>query len=169
METTIKTLNPESVRPPVASVGILGWMRKNLFNSVFNSILTILTVYLLWRIVPPFIQWAFVDSSWYTTSEQCRAGDGACWSIITRNIRFILFGFFPYDQHWRPLVAMLILFTLLGFSRNRKHWKKHLGYAWIAGLLAMGLLMKGGVFGLHPLKAPSGEGFLSRCFWLFSA
>jgi general L-amino acid transport system permease protein len=153
METTIKTLNPESVRPPVASVGILGWMRKNLFNSVFNSILTILTVYLLWRIVPPFIQWAFVDSSWYTTSEQCRAGDGACWSIITRNIRFILFGFFPYDQHWRPLVAMLILFTLLGFSRNRKHWTKHLGYAWIAGLLAMGLLMKGGVFGLLSVES----------------
>lgn len=153
MEPIAKTLSSESVRPPVVSVGVLGWLSKNLFNSVFNSLLTILTLYLLWRTVPPFVQWAFVDSLWYSTSEQCRAGEGACWSMITRNIRFILFGFFPYDQHWRPLVAMLILFTLLGLSRNRKNWKKPLGYAWLGGLFTMGLLMKGGVFGLQSVES----------------
>ena len=141
------------IKPPVASVGVLGWIRKNLFNSVFNSILTILTLYLLWKVVPPFIRWAFLDSFWYATSEQCRTGSGACWAIITKNIRFILFGFYPYDQHWRPLLAMLILFTLLGLSRNRRNWKKPFGYAWIAGLFAMGLLMKGGVFGLKSVES----------------
>jgi general L-amino acid transport system permease protein len=153
MTTNTNTLSPESVRPPVASVGVLGWLRKNLFNSVFNSLLTILTLYLLWKTLPPFVQWAFVDSLWYSTSEQCKAGEGACWSMITRNIRFILFGFFPYDQHWRPLAAMVILFALLGFSRNRKYWKKALGYAWIGGLFTMGLLMKGGVFGLQSVES----------------
>ena len=47
----------EVLKPPVASVGVLGWMRKNLFNSIFNSILTLLTIYLLWEIVPPFVKW----------------------------------------------------------------------------------------------------------------
>ncbi|MBN2032663.1 MAG: amino acid ABC transporter permease [Deltaproteobacteria bacterium] len=153
METFSNAPNSVTLKPPVASIGPIGWARKNLFNSLFNSILTILTLYLIWKVLPPFIRWAFVDSLWYAASEQCKAGDGACWSIITRNIRFILFGFYPYDLHWRPLCAMLILFTLLGFSRNRKNWNKHLAYAWIAGLLAMGLLMKGGVFGLKSVES----------------
>ena len=37
---------PEIVKPPVTSVGVIGWVRANLFNNIFNSILT-LVVYLL--------------------------------------------------------------------------------------------------------------------------
>jgi general L-amino acid transport system permease protein len=153
MKTLSKTMDADHIRPPVASVGVLGWMRKNLFNSIFNSILTILTIYLLWNVVPPFIQWAFVDGLWFASSEACRAGEGACWSVVTKNIRFILFGFYPYDQHWRPLVSMFILFALLASSRNRKYWKKQLGYAWITGLFSMGLLMKGGILGLESVES----------------
>jgi general L-amino acid transport system permease protein len=153
MQPGLKSEIHAVVKPPVASVGILGWARKNLFNSPFNSILTVLTIYLLWKIAPPFVQWAFLDSTWYGTSAECRAREGACWAMLSGNIRFILFGFFPYDQHWRPLVAMLILFALLGLSRNRKNWKRPLGYAWIAGLFTMGLLMKGGIFGLQSVES----------------
>jgi general L-amino acid transport system permease protein len=153
MKTLSKTMDADHIRPPVASVGVLGWMRNNLFNSIFNSILTILTIYLLWNVVPPFIQWAFVDGLWFASSEACRAGEGACWSVVTKNIRFILFGFYPYDQHWRPLVSMFILFALLASSRNRKYWKKQLGYAWITGLFSMGLLMKGGILGLESVES----------------
>jgi general L-amino acid transport system permease protein len=83
----------------------------------------------------------------------CRDASGACWSIITSNFRFILFGFYPYDLQWRPLLAMMILFVLLFFSQNRKHWKKPLAYAWIAGLFIMGLLLRGGIFGLDPVES----------------
>jgi general L-amino acid transport system permease protein len=69
------------------------------------------------------------------------------------NYRFILFGFYPYEQHWRPFLAMMILFGLLFYSRNRNHWKKPLAYAWIIGLFTMGLLMKGGIFGLSSVES----------------
>ena len=69
METLSKTIGAEEIKPPVTSVGAIGWMRANLFNSVFNSILTLLTLYFLWKVVPPFIQWAFVDSLWFSSSE----------------------------------------------------------------------------------------------------
>ena len=59
-------------------------------------------LFFLFKIIPPFVQWAFIDSFWFSTAEQCRAGDGACWSIIPANIRFIIFGFYPYELHWRP-------------------------------------------------------------------
>jgi general L-amino acid transport system permease protein len=72
---------------------------------------------------------------------------------VTTNLRFIIFGFFPREAQWRPLLAMLILFGLLYCSQNRNYWKKSLGYAWIAGLFTMGLLMKGGIFGLAPVES----------------
>jgi general L-amino acid transport system permease protein len=65
----------------------------------------------------------------------------------------MLFGFYPYDQQWRPLAAMLILFGLLLYSRNRDHWKKPLAYGWILGLFFMALLMKGGILGLKPVES----------------
>ena len=148
----IKHEPAEVLKPPVTHVGVIGWARSNLFNGYFNSILTLVTLYLLWKTIPPFIQWAFIDSVWTTTGKACRNVEGACWSIIYTNIRFIIFGFFPYDLQWRPLLAMLILFGLLFYSRNRKHWTKYLGYGWIVGLVLMGLLMKGGILGLTPVE-----------------
>jgi len=143
----------EEMKPPVISVGAVGWIRGNLFNGVFNSILTILALYLLWATVPPLLRWAFLDSVWHTTGAACRDAGGACWSVITQNIRFIIFGFFPQDLQWRPLVAMVILVGLLGYSQDRKHWKRHLAYGWIIGLFVMGALMRGGIFGLAPVES----------------
>jgi general L-amino acid transport system permease protein len=152
MEAYVQKKSVEELKPPVTSVGVIGWVRSNLFKGWFNSLLTIITIYCLWLIVPPLIRWAFIDSLWISTGAECQQSDGACWSIIPANIRFIIFGFFPYDQHWRPLVAMVLLVGLLFYSRNRDHWKKPLAYAWILGLFLMGLLMKGGLFGLSSVE-----------------
>jgi general L-amino acid transport system permease protein len=152
MEAFVQDKPVEDLKPPVTSVGVIGWARNNLFKGWFNSLLTIITVYCLWVIVPPLIRWAFIDSLWFSTGAECQQTDGACWSIIPANIRFITFGFYPYDQQWRPLVAMAMLVGLLFYSQNRDHWKKSLAYAWILGLFLMGLLMKGGLFGLVPVE-----------------
>ena len=152
MEAFVQKTPAEELKPPLISVGVIGWVRANLFNGWFNSLLTILTLYFLWIVIPPFIRWAFIDSVWRTTGAVCRNTEGACWSIIATNFRFILFGFFPYDQHWRPLIAILILCGLLFYSRDRNHWNKYFGYAWIIGLVLMGFLMRGGLFGLSSVE-----------------
>ncbi len=153
MEQPTADITPgEQIRPPVASIGFIGWVRANLFNGWFNSLLTLATLYALGVIVPPMIRWLFIDAVWSTSGAECRAAGGACWSIVATNFRFILFGFYPYDQQWRPLLAMLLLFGLLYYSQDRRHWTKMLGYGWIAGLVAMGLLMRGGLLGLSPVQ-----------------
>jgi general L-amino acid transport system permease protein len=152
MEKADQIKKSEVIKPPVTHVGVIGWIRFNLFSSWFNSILTIIAVYCLWVILPPLIRWAFIDSLWVSTGAECRQSDGACWSLIPANIRFIIFGFYPYEQQWRPLVAMVLLIGLLFYSRNRNHWKKSLLYAWLIGLFVMGLLMKGGLLGLSPVE-----------------
>ncbi len=158
MEETVQNGSSREVKPPVASMGIIGWVRKNLFKGWLSSFLTVITLYLLYNVIPPIFKWMFIDSVWSTTGEGCRDIGGACWSIITDNLRFILFGFYPYDQQWRPLIAMLMLFGLLFYSRDRKHWNKNLGYGWILGLFVMGLLMGGGLFGLSPVESTKWSG-----------
>ncbi|MGD2127268.1 MAG: amino acid ABC transporter permease [Desulfobacteraceae bacterium] len=153
MEQAVLETQTEELRPPVTHVGVIGWARNNLFNGWFNSILTVVTLLLLWKTVPPLLRWAFIDSVWHTTGQGCREATGACWSVIYTNFRFIIFGFFPHEQQWRPFLAMMILFGLLFYSRDRNHWTKYLGYSWIAGLFTMGLLMKGGLFGLMPVES----------------
>ncbi len=148
-----QAVQAEELRPPITSIGVIGWVKNNLFNGVFNSILTVVTLFFLWKVVPPLFRWAFIDSAWHTTGQVCRQAAGACWSVISMNYRFILFGFYPYEQQWRPFLAMMILFGLLFYSRDRTHWKKPLAYAWIIGLFTMGLLMKGGIFGLSSVES----------------
>jgi general L-amino acid transport system permease protein len=161
------------MKAPVIRIGVVQWMKANLFNGVVNSILTIVTLLLLYKVVPPFVQWAFIDSLWFSTADQCRAGSGACWSLIPANIRFIIFGFYPHDLHWRPLLAMIMLVSLLLYSRNRDHWNKFLGYLWIAGLVTIGVLMRGGIFGLTPVESDQWGGLpltlMLSFFGLFAA
>lgn len=153
MDKTAQISQTEVLKPPATSVGVIGWTKLNLFNGWFNSFLTLLTLYFLWKVVPSLFRWAFVDSVWHTAGKACGEASGACWSIIAANIRFIIFGFYPYEQQWRPLIAMIILFLLLFYSRDRNRWSKMLGYAWILGLFIMGLLMRGGFFILTPVES----------------
>ncbi len=138
----------KSITPPANRRGASGWLKENLFNGIFSSIITVVVLIFLIRFVPPFIQWAFIDASWFTSGEGCKTGDGACWSVVAKNFRFVIFGFYPHELHWRPFTAMMLLFALLFFSNNRKYWSKALGYGWLIGLVTMGLLMKGGILGL---------------------
>ena len=124
MGAVINHKTEETLKPPITSVGVIGWLKVNLFNGWFNSLLTIVAIYALWKIIPPFLQWAVFDSVWGTSGAVCRETDGACWSIVKSNLRFIIFGFYPYDLQWRPLAAMMILAVLLAISQNRRFWKK---------------------------------------------
>ncbi len=143
----------DEIKPPATSVGVLGWMRSNLFSGWFNSVLTVLIVALLIKTVPPFVKWALIDSHWLPSGVGCGDGQGACWSVVTANLRFIIFGFYPHDLQWRPLLAMIILVVLLFYSQNRNHWRKALVWGWLVGLAVMGILLRGGLFGLPVVES----------------
>ncbi|MGH8687358.1 MAG: amino acid ABC transporter permease [Burkholderiales bacterium] len=126
------------------------WLRENLFSSWPNALATLAILWLAWRLVPPFVDWAFVHAIWIAPNSQpCHAeGAGACWALITEKHRFILFGTYPYEQHWRPALGIIILVGLYIASAMRRFWRPALALAWLAGLAAIGLLMWGGVPGL---------------------
>jgi general L-amino acid transport system permease protein len=128
------------------------WARENLFSSWGNTLITLGALYLLWRVVPPFIDWAFINAVWQAGDPAaCRAvrGEGACWGFVAEKHRFILFGVYPYDAHWRPALATVLMVGLWVVSAMRRFWTWWLPVIWLAGLTAIGVLMWGGVFGLQ--------------------
>ena len=136
-------------KAPRRSISAWVWARTQLFSSPFNTLLTMLSVWLLLATVPAMIEWLFIKSTVHATSAQeCRGTGGACWAFIIEKHRLILFGLYPYDEQWRPLLATLLLLAVIIMSGNRKFWHSWLALLWVAALAAVGVLMWGGVFGL---------------------
>jgi general L-amino acid transport system permease protein len=113
-----------------------------------NRAVTVALAFLLGAALLRFVDWAFVEAVWRPDSKACRAAEGACWGFIADKHRFILFGTYPYDEHWRPAVASALLIALWVFSGFRRFWNWGLIPVWSAGLLAIAVLMWGGVLGL---------------------
>ena len=124
------------------------WVRDNLFGSWVSTVLTLLVLVFLWKTLPPLVHWALLDAVWQPDAKACRATHGACWGFIAEKHRFILFGTYPYEQHWRPALASLILIGLWGFSAIRAFWKWWLALVWLGGLCVIGALMWGGILGM---------------------
>jgi len=145
-------------RPRPVTAGPLAWLRANLFNSIPNTILTLLALYLLVATIPPLVRWALVDAVWTGDSGRTCRGAGACWAFIGNKLRFILFGQYPYEEQWRPLFAVLIFIALILVACDRRLWGRRLVALWLAGLVAVAVLMWGGVLGMSYVEAERWNG-----------
>jgi len=144
-------------KPPISQVGAIAWARQNLFANWLSTAVTLALAYLVVRWTLGFVEWAFVNAIWDVPSvngqpqtQACRdnKGVGACWAVITEKHRFILFGTYPFDEHWRPALACLLFVALYIVSALRRFWSWMLVPIWAVTLTAIGVLMWGGVFGL---------------------
>ena len=118
------TMLPER-EPPASEVGIIGWGKQNLFTGPFNTIVTVLCLafigWLLWMLVP----WFFAPTWEATSLAECRemltaagmVGEhgtfGACWGVIRERWIQLIFGFYPAELYWRPILAFVLLFVAL--------------------------------------------------------
>ena len=137
--------------PPQGLWAPLSWAKSNLFDTVPNAILTLLSLWLLWEVLPPLLSWGLFNATWGSpdgTASACRDSGGACWALMGEKNRLMLFGVYPYDQHWRPALATAIVIALLATSALRRFWRPALAYGWAAAFVVIAWLMWGGVLGL---------------------
>jgi len=151
MDAAVKTTPPAG---GLLETKAAQWARANLFSSWASTAGTLVLAYVLIKFAIAFISWALFNAVWTVESNNtqvCRdlRGIGACWAFVTEKYRFILFGTYPFEQHWRPTLAILVFIGLYGVSALRRFWNAHLIWIWLAGLTAIGVLMWGGVFGLR--------------------
>ena len=147
----VKTEMTASRPPPAAyQPSIFNWVRDNLFNGVWSTILTLVVGYILFMTVPGALYWAF-GGAWFTpaTSDECRAHvaatGGACWGAIWDKGRFIMFGQFPFEEQWRPFVACAVVTAAMVMSGMKSFWNLKLLVVWLVAGFIFFWFMGGGL------------------------
>jgi len=130
--------------PPPATVGIIGWLRSNLFSNWLNSLLTILSLYILWSSLPSLVEWAFLKAQLSGEDRFACSEDGACWAWLDQRLGQFLYGLYPSKETWRINIAFILLLPALApwLIENvpGKKWLRRLSfvYPFIAAWLLVG-------------------------------
>lgn len=103
--------------PPANEVGVLKWVRENLLSSPLNIFLTVISLYVVYTALAGVLPWAF-QGVWNAESRnECleilkakgmHSHDAACWAVIKDRWHQLLFGYYPSELYWRPILALLL-------------------------------------------------------------
>jgi len=148
--------------PPSNLIGPVAWIRNNLLSSPANIIMTILSVWFLYIVIPPTLNWFFLDAA-FTGEDRnaCRAvADGACWAFIGERFKLFTYGFYPEELRWRVNLSFILLIAALIPVLFDKAPYRSLGLKFaMAFPFIAGWLLVGG-FGLEPVATSQFGGFM---------
>lgn len=177
----------EHPRPaPASEVGVMGWMRKNLFDGWFNTALTLIAIWLLYLILPGIIQFNFIDAVWTSIVDgenierracatiaqggiQPDGWHGACWPYIGAYFKQFVFGRYPDELLWRPIAVFVLFFAgLIPMAIPSVPFKReNIIYMTLVFPVAAFILLTGGNLDYNGFLLPDsmiGEGFTK--FWI---
>lgn len=123
----VRTDEAPRMPPPVSETGAIGWIRQNLFDSVGNAIMTVVGIAMLALILPPAINWLFIDAVWTGTSrDDCIVeGAGACWAFVYAKFGQFMYGRYPDPERWRvDLTGLLLIAGLVPAAIPRVPFKR---------------------------------------------
>lgn len=164
MAQTIAYIRPDMVAAqpaPRGETGATHWFRTKLFATPKDVVLTILAIAFIAYIVPNIISWLFIDAVWSGVDRTACATkvqggvlpdgqSGACWAFVHAKFQQILFGRYPIEEHWRPIlvtvVFVILLVPMLIPKAPYKGWNA-LALFLVLPFVSFFLLI-GGVFGL---------------------
>ncbi len=108
--------------PPSGEIGVVGWIRKNLFSSPSNTILTLIGLFLLYLVVPGTLNWGIFDAVWSgenrlacaTVAQGGELPDGwkaACWPYVGAYLKLFIYGRYPDAELWRVNLVLIMFFV----------------------------------------------------------
>jgi len=127
------TTATEVIRPPRTEVGILGWLKKNLFGTWYDALLTVGSVTFISTVLYGVTNWAL------NTAE---------WGVVTTNIKVFMVGRYPYSEIWRVwasvgLFVVMAIVTLVVWRLDISRARRAVTITWVIVLLLTILLLKG--------------------------
>ncbi|MFC3060872.1 amino acid ABC transporter permease [Paenirhodobacter populi] len=141
--------------PPARASGAPKWLRENLFSSWANTALTLFGLFILYLLVSHFAPW-FLHGVWQADSlAQCRqiiaerwgeGASGACWAVIRARWTQFLFGFYPSQLYWRPVLAFVLMFVAIAPVLFTQLPRKMLWFTLAYPLVAIWLLWGGSIW-----------------------
>ncbi len=147
--------------PPSNTVGPVHWIRERLFGSVTDTVLTLLAVYLIYVIVPPFVDWALLSADFYGESRFDCKSSGACWALIGARYNQFIYGYVPLSSQWRiDLSFVLMAVALAPVLFDKTPFRKQLLiFSLLFPFVAFWLLV-GGFFGLELVETSKFGGLM---------
>ena len=155
--------------PPATEIGVWGWIYHNLLSTKMNFFITLATLYLLYIIIPPMIDWLFLHSVFNAGSrDECRAimdeqyggARGACWAFIGQRFELFVYGFYPEAERWRVNLSFILmiaaLIPILFDKVPQRKWG--LRFSLLAPVIICWLLIGG--LGLEPVPTDKFGGFM---------
>ena len=127
-------------KPPMSQIGAILWLKTNLFSTWIDTALTAASIYLLYIMIPPLLDWMFFNASFsfgtvnlfgfdikfseaMATNQNC-GREGACWPYIYEKLYMYTYGFYPRTETWRPNTVFALtglLFVIVPLVKNYKH------------------------------------------------
>ena len=94
--------------------------------NITQGVISLAMISLFFWLGYTFLSWAILNSAFLGDANTCRDISGACWPFIREKSTFILFGVYPRQELWRPILG-LILVILFWFHFTRKNnWNRYL-------------------------------------------
>lgn len=158
---------------PRSESGIGAWVRKNLFATPGDSILTVVSLLIVAWVLPQILNWAIFNAVWTGADRTaCLTVDqggalpagwsGACWAFVNAKFGQFMFGRYPFEERWRVILTAIIFVALLAPllipSAPFKRLNAILFFA-IFPFIAFFLLV-GGFFGLPYVETAQWGGLL---------
>lgn len=146
-------VSTETIPPsesPVNTSGPIAWIQEKLFSSWFDGILTVVSLVVIVYSAMAFFPWMFFNSVWSAGSlAECREIDtGGCFAVIVVRFNQFMFGFYPSEEYWRPILAFLLMFVAAAPMLHDTLPRKMLIFTAVYPLLAYWLLWGGAVWGV---------------------
>lgn len=143
--------------PPVPTNIVMrmsGWARKNLFSSWFNSLLTLLCLWIVWSLIPLALNWLIFQANWIGESRADCTKDGACWVFIHVRFGQFMYGLYPHELRWRINVALIVgLLSIIPMFIQRMPRRGSYIAVWaVVFPLFVWLMLYGGLFGLERVE-----------------
>ncbi len=149
---------PRPSRPPVIIThGPVGWLKKNMFGSIWNSLLTVAVFTLLFLLLKPFLEWTVLKAVWSaSTRRECLSisPDGACWAGIYPWINNLIYGLYPDNLQWRINLGVgigILWFIPLALKKVKQKMVIALMGVLLYPFLANYLFLGGDRSGLHSI------------------
>lgn len=117
----VRTEMLQEREPPASERGLVKWLRENLFSNLSNSIMTLVSIYVIWVIASHIVPWMFYGVWVAGSLGECREilhdrlghTEAACWAVLTERWNQLLYGFYPRELYWRANLNFVLLFVAL--------------------------------------------------------
>ncbi|MCX7366174.1 MAG: amino acid ABC transporter permease [Alphaproteobacteria bacterium] len=95
-------------------------LRQRLFATWWDTAITLVCLYIVWRISVPLFHWLLLDANWSGTSREDCKSPGACWVFVRMRFGQFMYGQYPVPERWRvDLVGVLLVMAVVALSWRR--------------------------------------------------